>query len=136
MSPHGVIEKAKGSAPNNPSKFELKAHFAVPITTESTAVMEQEQKEYVFTCLREHTVTDPSAKVQLFGEANSLYDEYLRCCRMRAVEPVTVGAVSAHVEQSQDHEQHKPFLEPVRGIQIPPSPSSGSSTTWTSMTEP
>lgn len=54
--------------------------------------------------------------MQLFGEANFLYDEYLKFCRIREVEPVTVGAVSAHVEQSLDHEQHKPFLEPVRGI--------------------
>ena len=100
---HGVIEKAKGSAPNDPGTFVLKDHFAIASQVEfrarSRVQARREQKEIVFTWLREHTILDDSAVIQLSKRPDSLYEAYIKYCRMKQVEPVSSQAVSTHLEQ-------------------------------------
>ncbi len=91
---HGVIEKAQGSAPNDPSTFVLRDHFA--IATEGKSL--KERMEDLARWCRENLVFDESSEIKLSGP-DSLHEAYTKHCSLMGDPPTTKQAVACAAER-------------------------------------
>ena len=100
---HGVIEKAQGSAPNDPSTFVLGDHFA--IATEGKSL--KERMEDLARWCRENLVIDASSEVRMAGtrEAGpiSIFGAYERHCTFMGNPRQTGLAVDNFLRDNRPH---------------------------------